>query len=484
MATAQTVDYDDKRFAEVEADKQGAMAELEQTYDGMIDKSDSFYQAQIDASKEWADKQGQLQQEQTDFAIEQIQQQKDQAERDYTKEQSGAYKDWQKQSNQYGANAEAMAAQGMDGTGYSESAQVSMYNAYQNRVATARESFKKAVLNYDNAMTEARMQNNAALAEIAANALQQQLELALSGFQYKNQLLLDKVDKKTTMDQMYYNRYQDVLAQINQEKAMAEEIRQYNEKMAEEKRQYDESLAEEKRQYEQNYALKMKEYEESIRQYNEEMARAKENDKLEYELKLEEMQHKKAQLEEEKRQFDLSLEASKEASKATIEKNDASIEKETHQASEEDTLRSVLELGYGPLSASELAKKIESGEVILNDDGTVSKGRKLDRQTDTISKKNAAEQKNAFQKGADMVKGAVQKIGMTSTGAFSPVSQKNAPLRDESQLENVLRQLPEEDSINLQAALRIKDKEKRKNAVSTVLKKCGLGQYLDAVLNY
>ena len=255
------INYNDQRFTQVEADKNVALNDLEQTYAGMIDKSDKYYQDQIDASKEWADKQQQLQQEKTDFAIEKIEQQKAQAKKDYIKEQSGAYVDWQKQSNQYGANAEAMAAKGMAGSGYSESSQVSMYNTYQNRVTTARESYNQIVLNYNNSITEARLQNNSLLAEIAYNALQQQLELALQGFQYKNTLILDKTSKKLEVENMYYNRYQDVLAQINHENSLAEQIRQYNEskaleeaKLAEEKRQFDESLAEEKRQYDESMA--------------------------------------------------------------------------------------------------------------------------------------------------------------------------------------------------------------------------------------
>lgn len=223
-----TVNYEDERFAQVETDKQAALQEVENTYSGMINDSDDYYQAQIDASKEWADKQTQLQQEQTDFAIEQIEQEKEQAQKDYTKEQSGAYVDWQKQSDQHGVRAEQIADMGMQNTGYSESSQVSMYNTYQNRVATARESFNKAILNYNNAITQARMQNNAALAEIAANALQQQLTLSLEGMQYKNQLLLQLADKKTQTETLYYQRYQDVLNQINQENALAEQIRQFN----------------------------------------------------------------------------------------------------------------------------------------------------------------------------------------------------------------------------------------------------------------
>jgi hypothetical protein len=165
-------------------------------YGDMIGQVDEVYNEQIQATEEWAQKQQQIQNEQTDFAIEQIEQQKAQAEEDYLKEQSGAYADWQKQSAQHGVNAEKMAAAGMQGTGYSESSQVSMYNTYQNRVAVAKESFSRATLNYNNAITQARMQNNAALAEIAYNAYQQQLQLSLEAFQYKNTLILKAEEQK------------------------------------------------------------------------------------------------------------------------------------------------------------------------------------------------------------------------------------------------------------------------------------------------
>ena len=284
------VNYNDQRFTQVNDAKQQAMDELNKTYGTMVNDVDQYYQAQIDATKAWEQQQAQLQQERTDFAIEQIEQQKDQTTKDYKREQSGAYVDWQKESNRYGANAEQMAAYGLANTGYSESSQVSMYNQYQSRVATARESYNTAILNYNNAIKDARLQNNAALAEIAYNSLQQQLQLSLDGFQYKNTLIDNLYNKKTELDNTYYNRYQDVLAQINHENAMAEEIRQYNQnyalnqkkyetdqanwqkeydlskaKLDEEKRQYDASLAEEQRQFNEKLA-------EDKRQHNDEVA--------------------------------------------------------------------------------------------------------------------------------------------------------------------------------------------------------------------
>lgn len=254
------VNYDDERFQTVNQEKEQALNNVNNTYNNMINDSNQFYEEQINASKDWAEQQQEIQQAQTDLAIEQVEQQKEQAEKDYIKEQKGSYADWQQASNQYGANAEAMATQGMSNTGYSESSQVSMYNTYQNRVATARETYNKAVLEYDNAIKEAQLQNSSVLAEIAAQALQQQLELALQGFQYKNTLLQQQLAMQNETEDRYYSRWQDVLSQINTENALAEQIRQYNESLAEEKRQYNESLALQKEQLAQEQSNWEKEY--------------------------------------------------------------------------------------------------------------------------------------------------------------------------------------------------------------------------------
>ena len=229
----------DERITQNEAQKNAALNELEKTYGNMISESDAYYKAQIDAAKEWADTQSRLQQERTDHTISVIEQEKENTTKDYKKEQSGAYVDWQKESNRYGANAEYMAANGLAGSGYSESSQVSVYNTYQNRYATARESWTRAIQNYNNQITEAKLQNSAVLAEIAYQALQTELQLSLEGFQYKSQLQLDLVAQKQNVDNSYWGRYTDILDQINNERNFAEQQRQFNESMAEEKRQFD-----------------------------------------------------------------------------------------------------------------------------------------------------------------------------------------------------------------------------------------------------
>lgn len=244
MATTNyTVNYEDERFKDVEQQEENKLTEVDNQYDEMINQSDKFYQDQIDANKEYTEKQQELQNQQTQLIVDEINQQKEYTEKDYTKEQKGAYVDWRKQSNEYGAEAEQMASNGLQNTGFSESSQVSMYNQYQTRVATARESYVRAVTNYDNAIKEARLQNSSKLAELAYQGLQAQLELALNGFQYKNTLIQAELEAKRKVEADYYTRWQNVLSQINTENALAEQVRQYNERLAEEKRQYDEKMA-------------------------------------------------------------------------------------------------------------------------------------------------------------------------------------------------------------------------------------------------
>lgn len=247
------INYNDERFKSVESAKQNALSQINNTYNNMINQSDKFYQDQINAANDYAQKQSEIQQANTDFAIEKINQQKDQTRKDYLKEQTGAYVDWQKQSNQYGANAEQMASQGLTTTGYSESSQVSMYNTYQNRISTARDSYNRAVLNYDNSIKEAMLTNNAALAEIAYNALKNQLELSLQGFQYKNTLLEAQINEQQENEDRYHQQWQDVLSQINTENKLKEEVRQYETNLAYQKER--DRIADEQWQKEYNLQL-------------------------------------------------------------------------------------------------------------------------------------------------------------------------------------------------------------------------------------
>lgn len=232
------IDKNDTRLTDVKAEEKTVTNDLQSQYDKMEGNLNTHYEDAIQDIKDYEKTQTKLQNERTDFELKKIEQQRDQAKKDYLKEQSASYVDWQKQSNQYGADAEQKASMGMTGTGYSESSQVSMYNTYQNRVATARASFDQAKLNYDNLATEARLQNSSALAEIAYNALKEQTALSIEWVTQKNQLLSDLTNKKMQVAQNYWQRYQAVIDQMNTENSLAEQVRQFNANLAEEQRQF------------------------------------------------------------------------------------------------------------------------------------------------------------------------------------------------------------------------------------------------------
>ena len=286
----ETVNYNDERLTGIKAEQTQKEAEINNNYNNMINESNKFYQDQINASKEWAQKQSELQQQNTDFAIEKINQEKDKAQKDYTKEQKASYVDYQKQTNKYGVNAEQMAASGLSNSGYSESSNVSMYNTYQNRVATARESYNQAVLNYNNSFKEAQLANNSKLAEISYNALQQQLEISLQGFQYKNSLLEVKTNQINQSNNRYDTKYQNVLAQINQEIAnrqnlysqYAGAIQDYN------------SLLEDIRQFNEQMDAQRAQREEARRQWEAEFAETQKKNQRDYELSLQQLAAQRA----------------------------------------------------------------------------------------------------------------------------------------------------------------------------------------------
>lgn len=211
------VNYDDERFKNIDTEKTAKMNESNQLYDNMINQSEKFYNQQAELAKNYETKQTELQKANTEQTIKEINQEKEKQTRDYEKEQRGAYSDYQKAINPYGVNAENLASSGLQNSGYAESTKISAFNAYQNRYAVARQSYLDAIMNYDNQIAKARLNLDTNLAEIAYNSLKSQLESALSGFQYKNELLLQKADKATQIDNSYYSRWQDVLAQINNE---------------------------------------------------------------------------------------------------------------------------------------------------------------------------------------------------------------------------------------------------------------------------
>lgn len=175
-------------------------------YQKLIDQSASAYD-------NYAKQQTNIQNQQTEQAIKEINQNKEYQQQDYLKEQKGAYTDYAKQTDKF-----ANEGTNFRHSGVSETAKTQMYTAYQNRVATARESYNRAVTNYDNQITNARLQNNAKLAEIAFQALQSKLKLNIEGFQYMQNMNINKFNAQVSSKDRAYNRWADMQTRKEQKK--------------------------------------------------------------------------------------------------------------------------------------------------------------------------------------------------------------------------------------------------------------------------
>lgn len=246
------INYDDERLTSVKEEESLALEQDLKPYDDAIANVNTNIANQQAEINRYMDEQTKIQNESLQNTLDKIEQDMAEAKTDYLKEQSGAYADWQKQSDPYGAQAEKVAGAGLSGSGYSESSQVRMYTAYQNRVAAARESYNRVIADYNIAMAEAKTQNSSILAEIAHNAMMKGLELTLEGITKNTELLTQKANHKLQIKQIYHNKYQDVLDQINTENALKEQVRMNDAAIAHQKAQEEianAQLAEEKRQF-------------------------------------------------------------------------------------------------------------------------------------------------------------------------------------------------------------------------------------------
>lgn len=206
---------------ELEEEKNKALAENKDFYEGQISAVENKYDEMIAATEAAGEEAKKRQQEQSDFAIAQIEQQKEQAQKDYEKEQSAAYVDYTKQTQKHGVAEEQMAAMGMNGSGYSESSRVAMYTEYQNRVATARASIEKAKTAYDNAITQARLANDATIAEIALQTLQSTMQYEMESL-LQTQALQEAARVQQLSIQSTYNTQRNTLKEQN--KSMLTEL--------------------------------------------------------------------------------------------------------------------------------------------------------------------------------------------------------------------------------------------------------------------
>ena len=308
------INMQDARLTNVETERQNQIRSTTDQYNSMINNADQFYDRQAQVARENAQRQQELQNASTEQQVKEINQQREKTERDYQKEQRGAYTDYQKQVNEYGVNAEIMASRGLAGTGYAESSQVSMYNAYQNRVAMARQSLADSQQNYDNLIAQARLNNDTRQAEIANELAKAQAEYALQGFQYKNSLIESRQQQLNQLNSRYDARYNtmlgimqneiegrrqnyqanvNILTQAEKNRQWAKEFDENNRRvdaeMAQKDRQFERELAWERQKWQQEYSLKRQQLQNELETNRLVYQSKKDDDVVHADAKVEEM---------------------------------------------------------------------------------------------------------------------------------------------------------------------------------------------------
>lgn len=231
------VDYNDERFKNVETEKQNELNKYNETYNNLINERNEFTNQQQQLVDQWENTQKEIANNNLQYQKDLIEQQRQKAEQEYQDEAKASYIDYQKEVDKYGVSRENVVSNGLSNSGYAESSKVDMYNTYQNRLGTARKSMQDANLEFNNAIRQAQMTNDETLAQNALTALQNKLDIALEGFNYKSEQENNKLNWNYNINNTYYNRYQDVEDQINYENELAEQVRQYNENLAYQKEQ-------------------------------------------------------------------------------------------------------------------------------------------------------------------------------------------------------------------------------------------------------
>lgn len=152
--------------------------------------------------------------QQDEYLVSRLNQQNAKAGQAYTQEKSAAYADYQKQVDPYGVQAEQMAQSGLTGSGYAESLKTQAYVAYQNRQAVAYQSYQDALVSFNNAFTEAKMQNDATRANLAFQTHQMQLEAIVSMITNGQSSVVETAGNLMQYAQNDPERWKDVLSYL------------------------------------------------------------------------------------------------------------------------------------------------------------------------------------------------------------------------------------------------------------------------------
>lgn len=242
---------DDERLAKIEAEKAQMQAKNDSVYNELLQDNENLYNQQKDYANTWETTENSNLDKRLEFNTGLINQQKDKANQLYETEAKKAKNDFTAYANPYGLQAEQFASQGLLKSGVSETAKLGGYNSYQNRLAMANKVRQDALVQYDNDINQARLENDVQKAQNAVKKLEMNLQYANSYFNNKSSLKQNQLSNSLSIGGDYFNRYNTVYNNIQAEKEREEAIRQWNEQFAFQKEQAAQSQA----NWEKEYAL-------------------------------------------------------------------------------------------------------------------------------------------------------------------------------------------------------------------------------------
>jgi hypothetical protein len=231
------MNYEDERIKSLQAEKNQSQAQSDAVYNDLLTNNQDLLNRQNSLQDEYLKNQNELYDRGLNLTTDKINQAKNDVNNAYQKEAMASEADYQKFINPYSVQAEQMAERGLSGSGYSESAKTSAYNTSRIRTALARSSADKAMVEYNNQIAEAQLNNDSQKAQLALQLLQQKLANELSAFQTTLGIKQNQLTSNQNLDNTYYSRYQDVFNQQKYEQERDIEAQRYAEQLAYQKEQ-------------------------------------------------------------------------------------------------------------------------------------------------------------------------------------------------------------------------------------------------------
>lgn len=227
----------DDRVKQNEINKNNSINKATEVYDNLMHNNEAITKQNEEYLDQYYDTNVNLANKTTDFNIDLINQQQKQAEKTYQNDMRSINSDYQKSINKYGVEAETMAQNGLNNSGYAEYTKVNKYTQAQEKLASTRANNEKAYQEFENQKSQARLENDSTIAQYGLDVLKQKLEAQLEEFQYNSDILQNKLSTTQSIESDYYSRYMDIVNQANWEKEQEEAKRQYNENLSYQKSQ-------------------------------------------------------------------------------------------------------------------------------------------------------------------------------------------------------------------------------------------------------